>query len=235
VKRKVIIGSVALGLAAGAILFAVLSRRAPVPTPPDTAFEEVGPVAHAFGRPCGGILSAATPATPAMPRKRPADALEATIAAVAAGRCQELSAHFTDQWAVEPFYRQWHGQLPIGAVRVAEPDEVDAGGENGNVVPVTIWIAGAEGVAGLRGEAGFAKGPDGVRIRKLRLEPLPLKVLTWAEAAARVEAARNAAQAKSVTTRPQKLEAPFYGTFYLAVGQQHYTVDASTGKVAEAE
>jgi predicted DNA-binding ribbon-helix-helix protein len=80
-------------------------------------------------------------------------------------------------------------------------------------------------VAGLHGEAGFITASDGVRVRHLRLEAMPLAVPSWGEAARRVEAVKASA------TATQKLEAPFYGTFHLMADNRHYAVDALTGKV----
>lgn len=161
------------------------------------------------------------------PASSPSGALTALVEAVALGIQQELPVHWPDAQASGAFFARWQGRLPVGAVRVAEPDEVNAGGEHGHQVPVTVWLAGDGRVAGLRGEAQFAADAGGVHVRSLDLEAIPLKVDSWAAAAYRL-ALRHPAAGNA-----HPADAPFYGVFRFTSPAGRFSVDAITGGVAD--
>lgn len=160
-------------------------------------------------------------------RRTPADALAAAVEAAALGLKAEMAVHFPDPAQAAAFYAKWHGTLPPGRALVAMADEVDAGAIHGHKVPVTVWVAGETGVAGIRGEAEFASGPGGVQIMQANLEAIPLQVRSWDEAGKRLKAARPGAGPV------QRAQAPFYGTFRFVAGDRRYGVNAATGEVAD--
>lgn len=149
-------------------------------------------------------------------RPTPAEALAAAVEAVTLGIEREMGLHFPDPDVAKDFYSRWKGRLPAeGAVRVARADEVNAGAEHGHLVPVSVWVTGQDAVAGMQGNAEFVSGPTGVQILRIRLEPVPLKVASW------MEAARLAGGGVKL------VDAPFYGVFRF----DGWAVDAVTGKV----
>ncbi|MDF2630196.1 MAG: hypothetical protein K0R39_4027 [Symbiobacteriaceae bacterium] len=162
-------------------------------------------------------------------RSTPAEALAAAFEAATLGLDDELGVHFPDPEVARAFAASLRGKLPRGgAVRVAQADEVNAGAEHGHLVPVTVWVSGAEAVAGFTGEAEFASGPGGVQIRRIALEPVALKVTSWAEAVRRAQAAAGTGPL------PRRADAPFYGVFRFEAGGKRWGVDAVTGQ-AERE
>jgi hypothetical protein len=162
-------------------------------------------------------------------RQTPSDALAAAVEAAALGLKDEMAVHFPDQAVAAAFYQKWHGTLPPGRALVALADQVDGGAEHGHLVPVTVWVAGETGVAGLRGAAEFASGPAGVQIMRADLAPVPLKVRSWAEAQAKLKAARPAAPAAGL----QRAQVPFYGQFRFVAGDHRYAVGAASGEVED--
>ncbi|HYF94703.1 MAG TPA: hypothetical protein VD969_21020 [Symbiobacteriaceae bacterium] len=155
-------------------------------------------------------------------RPTPAEALAAAVETAVLGLEQELSVHFPDAAVAREFYARWHGKLPPdGTVRVARTDEVNAGAEHGHRVPVTIWVSGQGAVAGLSGDAEFVSSPEGVQIRRIRVDAVPLAVASWTDAAGRVGAG----------VRPS--DAPFYGVFRFEGAGKRWAVDAVTGKVEQ--
>lgn len=155
------------------------------------------------------------------PGSTPSEALTAAIEAAALDLASEMALHFEKPESGEAFLSAWKGKLPVGTVRVAHADEVNAGGEFGHVVPVSVWIAGATEVAGLRGEASFTPASGGFRVRALRLDLLPLKI-------------RSYQQATQLVADPEPVkpaDVPFYGQFRLTAGERRYSVDALTGRV----
>jgi hypothetical protein len=163
----------------------------------------------------------AVPASAAAPTQGPSAALAAAVEAVAAGRAP---INFATPDGAEQFRRQWQGALPAdGHALVAQADDVDAGAENGHTVPVVIWVAGDQGVTGLKGTAAFAPGSGGAwQIRQADLQPLTLTVRTWKDAAQHL---------RTGVTGVKPAPAPFYGGFRFDTDQGRFVVDAISGRV----
>lgn len=104
------------------------------------------------------------------PRPTPAEALAAAVEAAALGLKAEIPLHFSTAGTGQLFYTQWNGKVPPGTVQVVEPDDVNAGAENGHLIPVTIWVTGEKQVVVLSGEARFSPAPRGYQIREVRLK-----------------------------------------------------------------
>jgi len=155
-------------------------------------------------------------------RATPSGTLAAVIANLTSDRADRIRDLFAAPASADAFVQQWQGQLPRGEVRVSLADQVDAGAEAGHVVPVEVWVAGPQDVAGLRGEARFVAMPGGPRIQDLKLAHIALKVTTWSAAAA---------QLPGTDARPAS--SPFYGRFRFAAGTRRFAVDARTGTTEE--
>lgn len=175
-------------------------------------------------QPAAGLVLARPGIPNDMPAStRPSEALSRAVERVARGALPE--PYFLDQALAAKFLERWQGRLIEGRVRVAMADQFDAGAENGHRVPVSLWIDSDSRVMGLTGEATFEPTPGGLKLRQLHLEPVPLAVPTWAEAAARVR------RADPIGGEPTRTDAPFYGLFRFSQQDGRYAVSAQTGEV----
>jgi hypothetical protein len=155
----------------------------------------------------------------------PSAELATAVEAAMFGLTAEMPIHFPDPAVGRAFYDAWHGKLPLGRVRTAQADEVDAGAEHGHLVPAAVWVAGADQVAGISGHVSFVAGPNGIQIRHIEMDPIRLAVKTWHDATRRVT--ERYPNAHPLQPSP----APFYGVFRFVSGTTLYTVDGETGLV----
>lgn len=208
-------------LLAGAGVLAATLYLAGLPARTDQASPPF-PVSQSQLLPGGTLARPGIPDLPAV-ATRPSEALARAVERAARGALPE--PYFQDRAAAARFLDRWQGRLIDGRVRVAKADQFDAGAEHGHRVPVTLWIDNDSRVMGLTGEALFDSTPAGLKLLDLRLDPVKLRVPTWAEAARRVEKAAAAGR------RPDRAESPFYGDFRFTLGDRRYAVSAQTGEV----
>jgi hypothetical protein len=158
-------------------------------------------------------------------QRTPSAELAAAVEAAMFGLATEMEVHFADAAVGRAFYDAWHGKLPLGRVRTAQADEVDAGAENGHLVPAAVWVAGDDQVASISGHVSFVAGPKGIQIRHIEMDPIRLAVPTWQVATQRV-------MGRYPNAPPlQPSPAPFLGVFRFVSGTTLYTVDGVTGLV----
>lgn len=155
--------------------------------------------------------------------ERPAEILAAAVSALAGGGRADLGRLFGDRAVLERFRSTVAHGLPSGGVaRVARSDDLNAGAENGHRVPVEIWVENGLEAAALAGEISFTRDGGGFRISAVQLEPVPLAVTSWQQAAA-------VAGTPGAIPRP----VPFLGHFRLRDGERRLAVDARTGQVED--